>query len=115
MVSLRSFDLNGDGALELLTGWSSGKVDARLCSNGQVIFKVMMNAPIAGLVEADYRRIGRSDLVIVTVTGEGTSVSYMCNIYDLRERFRKQKRLLLFLFCSQRIRRGIGNRISGAR
>ncbi|XP_001604585.1 Bardet-Biedl syndrome 2 protein homolog [Nasonia vitripennis] len=70
VVSLRAFDLNGDGAMELVTGWSSGKVDARLCSNGQVIFKVLMSAPIAGLVEADYRRTGRSDLVIVTVTGE---------------------------------------------
>lgn len=40
VVAVRAFDLNGDGSLELLTGWSSGKVDARLCSNGQVVFKV---------------------------------------------------------------------------
>ncbi|XP_011501938.1 PREDICTED: Bardet-Biedl syndrome 2 protein homolog [Ceratosolen solmsi marchali] len=70
VITIRAFDLNGDGAVELLTGWSSGKVDARLCSNGQVIFKVQMGAPIAGLVEADYRRAGKPDLVIVTVAGE---------------------------------------------
>lgn len=63
--------MNGDGAVELLTGWSSGKVDCRLCSNGQVIFKVQMTSSIAGLVEADYRRTGRSDIVMVTVAGEG--------------------------------------------
>ncbi|XP_014207589.1 Bardet-Biedl syndrome 2 protein homolog [Copidosoma floridanum] len=80
VVATRTFDLNGDGTMELLTGWSSGKVDARSCSNGQVIFKVQMNAPIAGLAEADYRKTGRSDLIVLTVAGEirgyatGTSI-----------------------------------------
>ena len=71
---MRTFDINGDGQLELITGWSSGKVDARNSLNGQVIFKIQMNAPIAGLIEADYRRTGRSDLVVVTVTGEGITL-----------------------------------------
>ncbi|XP_058788699.1 Bardet-Biedl syndrome 2 protein homolog [Phymastichus coffea] len=70
VISLRAFDLNGNGAMELVTGWSSGKVDGRLISNGQVIFKLQLTSSIAGLVEADYRRTGRADLVVVTVAGE---------------------------------------------
>ncbi|XP_043267546.1 Bardet-Biedl syndrome 2 protein homolog [Venturia canescens] len=70
VVAVRSFDVNGDGAMELLTGWSSGKVDARSCLTGEVIFRIQLSAGIAGLVEADYRRTGRPDLVIVSVSGE---------------------------------------------
>lgn len=70
VVSLRAFDLDADGSAELLTGWSSGKVDARLCSTGQVVFKAQLGAPVAGVVEADYRRSGRADLVVLTVGGE---------------------------------------------
>ncbi|XP_015126074.1 Bardet-Biedl syndrome 2 protein homolog [Diachasma alloeum] len=70
VVSVRSYDVNGDGTNELVTGWSSGKVDARSCINGDVLFKIQMTAGIAGLVEADYRRTGRPDLVIVSMAGE---------------------------------------------
>lgn len=70
VVVTRSFDLNGDGSLEVITGWNNGKVDARLSNNGEVIFKIQLSAGIAGIVEADYRRIGKSDLVIVSSTGE---------------------------------------------
>ncbi|CAG5102110.1 Similar to Bbs2: Bardet-Biedl syndrome 2 protein homolog (Mus musculus), partial [Cotesia congregata] len=70
VVSIRSFDVNGDGKLELVTGWSSGKMDARSCLTGDVTFKIQLNSAVAGIVEADYRRTGRPDLVIVSVTGE---------------------------------------------
>ncbi|XP_024945765.1 Bardet-Biedl syndrome 2 protein homolog [Cephus cinctus] len=70
VVSIRAFDVNGDGILELVTGWSSGKIDARSCATGEVIFRCQLSAGIAGIVEADYRRTGRSDLVVVSVIGE---------------------------------------------
>ncbi|XP_043493368.1 Bardet-Biedl syndrome 2 protein homolog [Polistes fuscatus] len=69
-VSIRSFDINGDGVLELITGWSSGKVDARSCNTGDVIFKIQLSTSVAGIVEADYRRQGRPDLVAVSISGE---------------------------------------------
>ncbi|XP_074109421.1 BBSome complex member BBS2 isoform X2 [Cotesia typhae] len=70
VVSIRSFDVNGDGKLEIVTGWSSGKMDARSCLTGDVTFKIQLNSAVAGIVEADYRRTGRPDLVIVSITGE---------------------------------------------
>lgn len=35
-VSIFSYDLNADGVPELITGWSSGKLDARSSHNGEV-------------------------------------------------------------------------------
>lgn len=68
---MKTFDINGDGVLELITGWTNGKVDARICSTGEIIFRIQLNSAIAGIVEADYRRTGRPDLVIVSESGEG--------------------------------------------
>ncbi|KAF3425049.1 hypothetical protein E2986_06059 [Frieseomelitta varia] len=70
VVVTRSFDLNGDGTPEVITGWNNGKVDARSFNNGEVIFKIQLSAGIAGIVEADYRRIGKSDLIVVSSAGE---------------------------------------------
>ena len=39
-VSIFSYDLNGDGVDELITGWSSGKLDARSSHNGEVSLRV---------------------------------------------------------------------------
>ena len=63
--------MNGDGTPEVITGWNNGKLDARSFNNGEVIFKIQFSAGIAGIVEADYRRIGKSDLVVVSSAGEG--------------------------------------------
>ncbi|XP_051169367.1 Bardet-Biedl syndrome 2 protein homolog isoform X1 [Leptopilina boulardi] len=70
ITSMKTFDINGDGVLELITGWTNGKVDARICSTGEIIFRIQLNSAIAGIVEADYRRTGRADLVIVSENGE---------------------------------------------
>ncbi|XP_048510974.1 Bardet-Biedl syndrome 2 protein homolog isoform X2 [Athalia rosae] len=70
VVAIRGYDINGDGNEELITGWSSGKVDARIPATGEVVFRVQMNASVAGIVRADYRCTGRPDLVAISTTGE---------------------------------------------
>lgn len=70
VVAVRNYDVNGDGTMELVAGWSNGKIDARPCINGDVLFKIQLASGIAGIVEADYRRTGRPDLVIVSASGE---------------------------------------------
>lgn len=67
---MQSFDVNGDGVLELVTGWSNGKIDARSANTGDVIFRIKLTAGIAGIVDADYRKTGKADLVVVTTNGE---------------------------------------------
>lgn len=71
MISIRTFDINGDGTPELITGWSSGKIDARMYNTGEVMFKIQLSSSVAGIVEADYRRTGKPDLVVVSTNGEG--------------------------------------------
>lgn len=39
-VAIYSYDLDGDGVPELITGWSNGKIDARNDRSGEVVFKV---------------------------------------------------------------------------
>ncbi|XP_067209756.1 Bardet-Biedl syndrome 2 protein homolog [Linepithema humile] len=70
VVSIRTFDINGDGTPELITGWSSGKIDARTYNTGEVMFKIQLPSGVAGIVEADYRRTGKPDLVVVSTNGE---------------------------------------------
>lgn len=74
MISVNTFDINGDSVLELITGWNSGKVDARTYNTGEVIFKIQLSSGVAGIVEADYRRTGKPDLVVVSTNGEGINL-----------------------------------------
>lgn len=68
--SIFSFDLDGDGVNELITGWSNGKLDARNDRSGEVVFKDNFNHPIAGLVQGDYRQDGRMELIACATEGE---------------------------------------------
>lgn len=74
MISVGTFDINGDGIPELIIGWSSGKVDARTHSTGEVMFKIQLLSGVAGIVDADYRRTGKPDLVVVSTNGEGINL-----------------------------------------
>eukprot|EP00794_Sanderia_malayensis_P016830 gene16830-18528_t len=69
-VTIYSFDLDGDGVPELVTGWSNGKVDARSDRTGEVMFKDNLGAAIAGIVDADYRMDGKQQLVVCSMDGE---------------------------------------------
>lgn len=72
-ISMYHYDLMGLGANQLITGWSNGKIDCRSITTGEVLFKDSLTHSAAGIVEADYRGIGKTDLICVSVEGEGTT------------------------------------------
>ncbi len=55
-MCLFSYDMNDDGVPELVTGWSSGKVDIRSTQTGNVIYKDTFSTHIAGVVEVGVAR-----------------------------------------------------------
>ncbi|KAB0804754.1 hypothetical protein PPYR_01724 [Photinus pyralis] len=69
-ISMRHYDLLGQGTAQLITGWSNGKIDCRSIKTGEVLFKDSLKHSIAGIVDADYRSIGKTDVICLTVEGE---------------------------------------------
>ncbi|XP_061450545.1 Bardet-Biedl syndrome 2 protein isoform X2 [Rhineura floridana] len=69
-MSIHAYDINSDGVCELITGWSSGKVDARSDRTGEVIFKDNFASSVAGIVQGDYRMDGNNQLICCSVDGE---------------------------------------------
>ncbi|XP_077451373.1 BBSome complex member BBS2 [Stigmatopora argus] len=69
-MSIHAFDLNADGVVELITGWSNGKIDARSDRTGEVIFRDNFSSSVAGVVEGDYRLDGQKQLICASVEGE---------------------------------------------
>lgn len=47
---------------------------------GEVIFKIQLPSGVAGIVEADYRRTGKSDLVVVSTNGEGINLELVYSV-----------------------------------
>ncbi|XP_077966943.1 BBSome complex member BBS2-like isoform X2 [Styela clava] len=70
VMAIHYFDINGEGEPELITGWSSGKIDVRNTKTGNVLYKDTMSSAIAGIVDADYRMDGQNQLICVSVDGE---------------------------------------------
>ncbi|ETE64406.1 Bardet-Biedl syndrome 2 protein-like protein, partial [Ophiophagus hannah] len=69
-MCIDAFDINSDGVCELITGWSSGKIDARSDRTGEVIFKDNFASSVAGIVQGDYRMDGSTQLICCSVDGE---------------------------------------------
>lgn len=107
--AVHAYDLNGDGVKELVTGWSNGKVDARNCVNGEIIFKDNFSQAIAGIAEADYRQDGNQLLICCSVDGEvrgfstadtdvrGNLMDVNADQETLRELSQKKQNLLMEL------------------
>lgn len=69
-LSLSSYDLLGTGNAQLITGWDSGKLDVRDPLSGDVLYKLHFANAVTGIVRADYRGIGKHDLICNTQNGE---------------------------------------------
>lgn len=68
--AIAGFDLDGDGHPELVTGWSNGKLEVRSDRSGEVLFKDAAAAPVAAILQADYRSDGKAELLVCGTDGE---------------------------------------------
>uniref|UniRef100_A0A3Q2DAX2 Bardet-Biedl syndrome 2 n=1 Tax=Cyprinodon variegatus TaxID=28743 RepID=A0A3Q2DAX2_CYPVA len=108
-MSIHAFDLNADGVVELITGWSNGKIDARSDRTGEVIFKDNFSSSVAAVVEGDYRLDGQKQLICTSIEGEvrgylPASKDFKGNLMDsnteqdlIRELSQRRQNLLLEL------------------
>jgi len=68
-----AFDLDADGDPEVLSGWASGKLEARRSDNGALVYREKAaagSAGVAGIVSSDYR-LGGGDEQAVVVGADG--------------------------------------------
>ena len=70
LLSVTSFDIDGDGVPEVCSGWSNGKFEVRRDRDGSVVFKDRLSAGVAGLVVGDYRLDGAEQIVVCSQSGE---------------------------------------------
>jgi Bardet-Biedl syndrome 2 protein len=70
VAALTAFDLDADGALEVVAGWGNGRLEARRADTGALVYRETLPAAIAGVVRGDYRMDGREEVIAVSVDGE---------------------------------------------
>jgi hypothetical protein len=49
-----AYDLDSDGAPELIAGWSNGKLEVRSMSSGELLFKVLLSLFAISVLPATY-------------------------------------------------------------
>ncbi|KAH9150352.1 hypothetical protein AeRB84_006779 [Aphanomyces euteiches] len=75
-TSITSFDINGDGELEIVIGWNNGKLEARSIANGAAVYRDHFSSPIAAVLAADYRLRGTSEIICCATDGEIRGYAY---------------------------------------
>jgi len=68
--SICSFDMDGDGVPELVSGWSNGKVEVRNSSNGTVVSRDSLASSVSAVLAADFRNDGSDCLMVCSESGE---------------------------------------------
>lgn len=68
--AIASYDLDMDGVPEVFSGWDNGGYNVRREETGEVVFRQTMDAPIAGILKADYRMDGKEEVMICSEAGE---------------------------------------------
>ncbi|KAL1131419.1 hypothetical protein AAG570_011036 [Ranatra chinensis] len=101
-VCLWTYDIDGDGSAELITGWSNGKVDARNHRTGEVVFRDVLGHGVSGIVVGDYAMTGKPQLIVCSIRGEVRGYDSSCVTKDhvqrqgdtVRDLFSKKQMLL---------------------
>mmetsp|Transcript_9454 Transcript_9454/g.21644 ORF Transcript_9454/g.21644 Transcript_9454/m.21644 type:complete len:710 (+) Transcript_9454:98-2227(+) len=70
VCAIRAFDINGDNVLEIIIGWSNGRVEVRNVDSGEVLCKDTMDSPISAIMEADLRMDNRVQVIVCSNDGE---------------------------------------------
>lgn len=70
VCSVASYDLDGDGYPELISGWSNGRVEVRRADSGEVVYRDHLTCSVAAIMRADYRNDGMEQVVVCGVEGE---------------------------------------------
>ncbi|KAK9814709.1 hypothetical protein WJX72_010246 [[Myrmecia] bisecta] len=68
--AISSYDLDGDGIPELISGWSNGRMEVRSDATGEVIYKDILPCSISGIVRGDYRCDGTDQIIVCSTEGE---------------------------------------------
>lgn len=82
-MSIHYYDLLGQSSPQLIVGWSNGNISCRSINTGDVLFKDDLNSGVAGIIEGDYRSIGKTDLICVSTEGEGKKISKFCCMFSI--------------------------------
>lgn len=70
VTAFTAYDLDGDGVPEVVTGWSSGKLEVRNDRTGATVYKDNFSGPVSALLKADYRKDGGEDMLCCSLDGE---------------------------------------------
>ena len=70
LTALEVFDIDLDGALEVVSGFKNGTFHIRNESSGELKFKGDVNSGIVAILKHDYRLTGQEELVVCSESGE---------------------------------------------
>jgi len=70
VCAVSSFDLDGDGLPELISGWSNGRMEVRRAESGEVVYRDHLTSSISSIVRADYRNDGNQQVIVCSIEGE---------------------------------------------